>query len=220
MREKDINNNRMERNLEILFAEYELIEGIAEKYFSYMYLCINFTFVFYGAAIAIFHRALDMENGPIITFVVFLYLLPISTYVLGLFYAYNAVAISKVGLFMIKIENDLAVLCQRLHYIKHLHYWNTFAREYPGGNVVAYGTMLAFYIGLPIASIAFGNASVDFSALGEIESVTFFIDVLPWYFFIVYVSLMSILIYQMYFFLKLSNSERNVKLLDYTSGEM
>ena len=110
-REQTSRQHQLEQNnLDLLMGEYKLGEEIGGKYFSYMYSCISYTFLFYGTAILVFYYLITNREGnsySIVYFALFYYLLPVSTYVFGLFYAYNAVVISRQGYYMIQIENDI-----------------------------------------------------------------------------------------------------------------
>ena len=136
--------HKSEMNLNMLMEEYKFIEEIGEKYFSYMYSCINYTFLFYGAALTLFQSLLRENSDSLLTVTVFLYLLPVFTYVLGLLYAYNSVAISKQGFFMIRIENDIIELNRRLRFGKYLHGWNILAKKCPVDSFCPMAQCLSF----------------------------------------------------------------------------
>ena len=158
-------NQSAQNNLNQLMAEYKIGEEIEGKYFSYMYSCINYTFLFYGAAIVVFYNLFNTPNNEknsMVYFAIFYYLLPISTYIFGLFYAYNAVVICRQGYYMIKIENDIIKLNNEMNFSYPLHGWDRLSKTLPSGYILPYGTMLMFYLGIPTAFYIWGNKFVTF----------------------------------------------------------
>lgn len=184
-------------NLDMLLTEYRLGEEIGGKYFSYMYSTMNFTFVFYGATLAIFRDLFIDPQSSLLFVLIITYLLPIITYVLGLFYAYNAVAISRQGYFMILIEQDILHLCKRENYQYPLHGWNIWAKRVPSGFLLPYGTMLMFYIVLPIAMLIFSVVVIDYYALSSLLRFILFVALIPACLLTVYLIFMIYLIVHM-----------------------
>lgn len=199
-------------NLDLLMAEYKLGEEIGGKYFSYMYSCINYTFLFYGAAILVFYNIIAHSNGEsdsIVYFALFHYLLPISTYVFGLFYAYNAVVISRQGYYMIQIENDIIRLNKEMGFTYLLHGWDRISKNLPSGFILPYGTMLIFYFVLPVAFYVFGNTFETYTFFSTPLSASIFIKIVPRICLAVYIVFMAILIICMFKMRKMYNIELN-----------
>lgn len=201
-----------QNNLDLLMAEYKLGEEIGGKYFSYMYSCINYTFLFYGAAILVFYNIIANQTGKpdsIVYFALFYYLLPISTYVFGLFYAYNAVVISRQGYYMIQIENDILRLSTEMGFTYLFHGWDRISKKLPNGFILPYGTMLIFYLGFPVAFYIFGNAFVTYDFFSSPQLALIFIRIVPCLCFAIYLLFMLYLIICMYKMKKRYSSELN-----------
>ena len=185
-------------NLEMLIAEYQFGEEVGGKYFSYMYSILNFTLVFYGAILAIFRDLFVDPQSSVLFVLVITYLLPVVTYILGLFYAYNAVAISRQGYFMIRIESDIIRLNKQFGFKYPLHGWDIFAKNYPSGFLLPYGTMLMFYIIMPIAMFAFSIIIIDVETLFSLFNFYLFICIIPAILLLVYLIFMTYLIFCMF----------------------
>lgn len=199
-----------QNNLDILMEEYKLGEEIGGKYFSYMYSCINYTFLFYGAAILVFYNIITNNSGTtdsIVYFTLFHYLLPISTFVFGLFYAYNAVVISRQGYHMIQIENDIIRLCKRIGFSYPLHGWNRLSKKLPSGFIFPYGTMLVFYLVLPVAFYIYGNVFETYDFFSTPLLSLIFVKIIPCIFLVIYFLIMIRLIYWMFRMKKMYNEE-------------
>ena len=199
-------------NLDLLMAEYKLGEEIGGKYFSYMYSCINYTFLFYGAAILVFYNIITSNTGgsdSIAYFALFYYLLPISTYVFGLFYAYNAVAISRQGYHMVQIENDIIRLSREMEFTYLLHGWDINSRKLPSGFILPYGTMLIFYLSVPVAFLIFGDIFVTFEFFPSRPLASTFITIVSRAFLAIYWGFMLYLIICMFKIKKRYNFEIN-----------
>lgn len=199
-------------NLDLLMAEYKLGEEIGGKYFSYMYSCINYTFLFYGAAILVFYNIIASNtegSDSIVYFALFYYLLPISTYIFGLFYAYNAVAISRQGYHMIQIENDIIRLSREMGFTYLLHGWDISSKKLPSGFILPYGTMLIFYLSIPVAFLIFGNIFVTYEFFSSPLQASTFITIIPRAFLAIYLVFMLYLIICMFKMKKRYNFELN-----------
>ena len=136
---------------------------------------------------------------------VFFYLLPISTYVLGLFYAYNAVVLSKYAFFLIKLEGDIIDLNRRLGFYKYLHAWSSFTKKLPGGFILPYGAMLIFYFAISPASLIYGAFLMYFKQIKYEMFIRVLIYFLPWAIYFLYVAFMLYLIIQMFRFRRMYN---------------
>ena len=62
---------------------YDRVNTLVEKYFDRLYATLNFLVMFYGAILAFSYNKMD-ENVYLIG--VFIYLLPVGTYVIGLLF--------------------------------------------------------------------------------------------------------------------------------------
>lgn len=190
------------KNLDILFEEYKLGEEIGGKYFSYMYSTIHFTLILYGAIIAVFQSVFNHYQTSETYFLIFSYLLPVITYILGLFYAYNSVAISRQGYFMLQIEHDIKEICQSLKMPYPIHCWNSLSKSKKNPNrfILPYGTMLMFYILSPIFFYLFNVFTLCPNVLFPNACALFsysFMYVVPGLFLLFYIIFMILLIISM-----------------------
>lgn len=182
--------------------EYQMIDAKANTYFSYLYLIMGFTFAFFGAILSIFKDSLFPISDPsnYYTFIlVVLYLLPVVTYVLGLFFAYNSVAIYKAGLYLVKLEKRIRKFQSSNHIKSHLRMmpWNIEAKDRKSKFILPYGTMLMLYILLPTAILAFSFYEFHFIKLTRLISVIV-VYFLPITFNLTYLVFMVLLIKSMF----------------------
>lgn len=138
--------------LSLALEEYKLTVSICEKFYDRMYNILYFTIVYYGAI-----AALAFTQSPEGSYIqsAFYSLLPAVTYVLGLFYAYNAYSIAKAGLDMLHIETDIQKLAAEIPSEKKKASPKAFQgwilRTRPKrGHDLAYGTALAFFLLAPL----------------------------------------------------------------------
>ena len=182
--------------------EYQMIDAKANTYFSYLYLIMGFTFAFFGAILSIFKDSLfpisDQSNYYTFILVV-LYLLPVVTYVLGLFFAYNSVAIYKAGLYLVKLEKRIRKFQSSNHIKSHLRMmpWNIEAKDRKSKFILPYGTMLMLYILLPTTILAFSFYEFHFIKLTRLISVIV-VYFLPITFNLTYLVFMVLLIKSMF----------------------
>ena len=216
----DEQRHTLEKNLDMLMIEYQMGESIGGKYFSYLYSCLNFTFIFYGASVAIFHGMTKVSDvDPVVLFWLFKYLLPISTYVLGLFYAYNSIVISRQGYYMISIEQSIISINKRLGFSHNLHGWDLLSKKMPSGFILPYGSMLMIYYLLPLASLIlanqFTNRLYNLATINGLDITPILVTWIPWIGLIIYYAFMADLIFQMIKFHKLYNAQIDKPLLWY-----
>lgn len=198
-------------NLDLLLEEHNLGEQVGEKYFSYMYSIIQFTFVFYGGLITVLSskfRVIETYRETIVYIIVFVYSLPIVTYILGLFYAYNSVAISRQGYYMIITEGQIRKFVKRKRFGFKYCGWNILSKNVKSGFILPYGTMLMFYFILPVATYFCNIYLVDYSHIEKylIPSVLFII-IIPVFLLYIYIIFMCILIKAMLNIEKLYKTE-------------
>lgn len=141
--------------LEWLLQERAIQNEAAARYFNYMYSIIGFTFTLYCSIVAIFQdKLMNALNNQYIFLFLLGYALPIATYVLGLFYAYNAVAIYKFGYYSILLDTEIINLLKLTSKQRHIFRWGQSSiGEKSSPLIFAYGTMLMFYILLPPSMI-------------------------------------------------------------------
>lgn len=134
------------KNYELLLEEYKIGKQVGDCYFRNMYSTVSFTLVMYGVILAASYKV----EGDLEWFI-FTFFLPVATYILGLFYAYNSLVITKHSFYFIYLEN----LIKLSFYEKEkqeckFQGWDVFAKKYGGGYILTYGTVLSFYVFLPI----------------------------------------------------------------------
>jgi len=116
--------------------QYKLVNTIIEKYFDRLYASIEFIVLFYGAVLAFSHDKFDEELYQIGMFV---YLLPIGTYVIGLLYVFNGFSIVRAGQFLKKIEANEKYIG-----------WHRYSAQKAKGRRLSYGTACVFFLAAPI----------------------------------------------------------------------
>ena len=187
-------------NIDLLMEEYRLGEEIGGKYFSYLYSTMNFTIIMYAAVIAVFQSLFKNYQSSSTYLLIFSYLLPVMTYILGLFYSYNAIAISRQGYFMICIEQDIAKLCAQAGVSRPIHGWNILSKEPPSGCfMLPYGTMLCFYILSPAFFVFFNGLQLEWATMftTPLEGAIWVI-VFPCLFFLIYLIFTIIIVGAMF----------------------
>ena len=207
--------HKLESNLNMLMDEYKFAAGQCENYVTRIYSCINFTFVFYGVVLTVFQNILGRNNDSLTALLIFFYLLPVLTYILGLFYAYNAVEICKHSFFLMRIESDIIDLNRRLGFPRHFHGRTAFSKKTPGGFMLPCGTMLVFYLVMSPSVMAYATFLIDFKQLPDTICMKLIVRFVPWAFFLIYMAFMSYLIRQMVRFRELYHTAMKKERLPY-----
>lgn len=152
---------------EIIFEEYRNANMIVEKYYDRIYHGIQYTLVFYGASAAL----LKDLNVYLVLFIV-----PVATYVLGLFYIYNIGAILKQGYFLMKLEGEIKRMCGKEDPPINFQGWHQYAKKDRMSSILAYGTVAMLYLLSPLFIIAFSvfyNVSpINLSGAEVLKAVT------------------------------------------------
>ena len=134
-----------------MIGAFNLEHNRCENYFDRMYRTIQFTFV---AMIAIALFAFDSETNENTAIFMFYFVFPVTLYVFGILFAYNAYAITIYGKRATVILRELYPLKNKnkkpfdIDYILHI-YVGTDRKV----TLLSYGVPLAFYLLTPLASI-------------------------------------------------------------------
>lgn len=199
----------LESNIDVLMEEYKNGIIIGEGYANRSYNIINFTFLLYGAVIALSVKI----QAEYILHMIYFYLLPVATYVLGLFYMYNSFVIMRQGYYMIRIEMYIKIYYYEKNKEESLFQgWNIISKLFGGGYILAYSTALMFYVALPIFDFICGFAFREWRLLGRISQyqiINMILNILPCVMFIVYIVFVSILIYTT---IKMYQTMKNIKI--------
>lgn len=182
-------------SVEVLLEEYKFLANVGEKYFDRMYSTINFTIIFYGAILTLVNR--DNAQSSMI---LYQYFLPVGTYILGLFYAYNSYVITRQGYHMIRLEKWIRYYTLNSNNKISFLGWNILSKKYGGGYILAYGTSLMFFMLAPAFDFAYGwyvNSYKMFNSL--------IVFIFPIFFYIIYIIFMSIIIYNIFKMYKMTN---------------
>lgn len=174
----------------------------AARCFNYMYSIIGFTFTLYCSIVAIFQdKLMNALNNQYIFLFLLGYALPIATYVLGLFYAYNAVAIYKFGYYSILLDAEIINLLKLTSKQRHIFRWGQSSiGEKSSPLIFAYGTMLMFYILLPPSMIVCVAFTLSGTVVLNRHFDIFFINIFPILFFAIYFMFMLAMIKRMLYF--------------------
>lgn len=167
-------------NKQDAIREFELAQKECKSYFDYMYKILQFSFAAIIAIIAAASQLFDADSPNIenIKAIILSYILPISTYIFGVMYAYNAYALTVCGKQAEKLHNEI-------YTFNHVEQESDFANNTVTKNVegfprikkyivtdrkitfFAYGLQLMFYIAFPVSSDVFSlilcNSTGDFS---------------------------------------------------------
>lgn len=181
----------MNQNYELLLEEYKIGKQVSDCYFRNLYSTISFTLVMYGAILVVSNK-IDEKT----IWCIFSLFLPIATYILGIFYTYNSLVITKHSFYFIYLE----MLIKLSYYEKNrqnckFQGWDIFAKKYGGGYILTYGTMLMFYITLPIFDFIYSYSirnwkiSINIFTISPLNSI---FSILP---FVIYFIYLIIIIY-------------------------
>lgn len=181
----------MDDNLKLLLEEYKIGKDVIDGYFRNMYNTISFTIVTYGAVLAL--SSISSKEKRLM----FLYFLPILTYILGLLYIYNLLVIMKHGNYTIRLE----MLIKLRYYEKKkenclFQGWDTFIKMYGRGGIISYGTVLAFYILLPVFDFLYGYGQLKINWVELFKGSLYDIipNLVPIILYIIYIIFVIILI--------------------------
>lgn len=132
--------------LDVLIQDYQLVANINEKCFDRLYSTISFLIVFYSAVI-VFGASNQVQTSNFQA-IIFLYVLPISTYLLGLFYCLNLFGVLRSTLYLTKLENKIHN-CNIIP--AEAWNWCNFCTKYSGKRVLTYGTGIMAFLLSPLA---------------------------------------------------------------------
>ena len=141
--------------MELLKYEFDLETKRAQSYFDLMYKTLNFAFAALTALIALTGALFNKsaQNTIQLKMLAFSYAIPISMFVFGIMYAYNAYALAVCGR-----------RAEKIHYLLHLdkkyEIYEEDIKKYVvadrKANLLAYGVPLGFFITVPLASHIIG----------------------------------------------------------------
>lgn len=182
-------------SIELLLEEYRIVVNIGEKYFDRMYATLNFVMLFYGAVLTLMYSATNGARPEL----VFGYLLPVGTYILGLFYAYNSFAVTKQGFHCIRIENLIKQYSEEKNHRCSFIGWNILAKskKYNGNYILPYGTSLIFFIFAPVFDLIMAVEESSFQVIMDFAKSNFgnlIICILPIVFYCIYLPFMIVII--------------------------
>lgn len=197
-------------SIELLLEEYKIVVNIGEKYFDRMYATLNFTMLFYGAVLTLAYS----ENNSSSPELVFAYLLPIGTYIMGLFYGYNSFVLTRNGYAMVIIEDMIKGHSEEEYKNCSFLGWGILSKstKYNGDYVLTYGTSLAFFILAPIFDLLMAFYENKFEIIINITNnhrIDVVICILPFLFYLIYFAFMMRIIRNI---LKLNAEVKNVQV--------
>ena len=144
----------------------KIIPGHTKRYGQYTTSTLHLAIIGSGALLTV---ALQVES-IIMYRALFIYVIPIFTYLIGLTYINFLYLIAKVEAYSCAIENKINIYA-KANNIKGLTGWNTYiAREKLGADLFIYAYLLIFFGAYPWISIHFGHTYLIFG--GEIDSLS------------------------------------------------
>lgn len=197
-------------DMELLLEEYKIVVNVGEKYFDRMYATLNYTMLFYGAVLALAYSG--SNNAP--AELIFAYLLPIGTYIMGLFYTYNSYVLSRNGYAMVIIEDMIKERSEKEHENCSFLGWGILSKspKYNGNYILAYGTSLAFFIFAPAFDLILAFREKQYQIIVEYTNehlVNLAICLLPLVFYCIYICFVIKLIMNIF---KLNSEVESVQL--------
>ena len=129
-------------------------ENALKNDFSCLYTNFSMSIAFYGTIIVFISKNVDIDIFILYCFVFLL--IPGFTYIFGLLFCYNLYAITKGGYVTTTLENKLEILQKKLYDETEYIGWGIVEKKRNIGRLLVYGTILTFYILLPMVSIIWG----------------------------------------------------------------
>lgn len=183
--------------LERIYDEYKYRENALKLDFTNLYLSLSISMAFYGTLIAFIFKNMNINAFVLYSF---LFLgIPVFTYIFGLLYCYNLFAIAKGGYITTTLEKQIIEIQIKLFKKSDFVGWGITEKKKNIGRLLVYGTILMFYILLPLVSIIWG---ILLSKTKEFNSLLSYFIFLSFTFYIIYVLFIIIIIKEMQSFIK------------------
>lgn len=171
--------------LNMVYDEYKYRENALKQDFTNLYTSLSISIAFYGTIIAFISTNIDMDIFILYSFLFFL--TPIFTYIFGLLYCYNLFAITKGGCITTTLEKRIREIQIELYKKADYVGWGIAETKKNIGRVLVYGTILMFYILLPILSIIFGIITVISEGLSCISICFIVVSVIFYTIYIIFI---------------------------------
>ncbi len=175
--------------LNMVYDEYKYRENALKQDFTQLYTSLSISIAFYGTIIAFISKNIDMDIFILYSFLFFL--IPVFTYIFGLLYCYNLFAITKGGCITTILEKRIRKIQIKLYKKADYVGWGIAETNKNIGRVLVYGTILMFYILLPILIIIFGIITVLSEGLSCISICFIILSVI---FYIIYIIFIIIIL--------------------------
>ncbi len=182
--------------MDLIISEYDDANRRADKYFDFMYKTVQ---IFFAAIMTIIVFALKDTEGLMYQLLLLL-IIPIIIYVFGLFYCYNNYAISKLSFFQKICEYKIKILSNLINGMNAYLGWTYFVAKKKDAFILPYGTLLAFFIVLPIGCILlsfFDLKSEVFLMLWPVEAIKQALLILSTVCYLIYIIFLCVIIYQL-----------------------
>lgn len=184
--------NRLNR----IYDEYKYREDVLKGNFTNLYMSLSLSIAFFGS-IMVFLSNSDSDIDVFVLYSFLFLLLPVFTYMFGLLFCYNLFAITKGGAVVIKLEKNIIKLQMKLYKKADYVGWDIAEKRKTIGRVLVYGTILMFYILLPIFSIIWGIIVVIQKQLNCMAICFIIVSIILY---IIYIIFMTIILLEMKFF--------------------
>lgn len=169
---------------EDVIREFELANNACQSYFNYMYKVLQFSFASIIAIIVAASQLFNVNDPNIeyIKAIVLSYILPITTYIFGVMYAYNAYALTVCGKRAELLHREIYTFErkentneQNIEYrdVKQFQQITTHITTDRKITFWSYGLQLMFYLCFPLSSNIFSLI------LSNPEKYHFFYKILP-----------------------------------------
>lgn len=181
-----------------IYDEFKYRENALKLDFTNLYTSLSISIAFYGTIIAFISKNMDIDIFILYSFLFFL--VPVFTYIFGLLYCYNLFAITKGGCITTTLEKHIREIQIKLYKEADFIGWGIAEGRKNTGRILVYGTILMFYIVLPIVSIIWG-VLIAITAKLNILSVCFIM--FSMFFYIIYLIFIIIILREMKYFYKI-----------------
>lgn len=187
--------NKYIEQLNRIYDEFKYRENALKLDFANLYTSLSISIAFYGTIIAFISKNMSIDSFILYSFLFFL--IPIFTYIFGLLYCYNLFAITKGGCITTTLEKKIREIQVKLYKEADFIGWGIAEGRKNTGRILVYGTILMFYILLPLVSIIWG-ISIIIKAKLCIASICFVI--LSIFFYIIYLLFVIVILREMKYF--------------------
>lgn len=204
MEEIIISNDVYLEQLNRIYDELKHRENLSKNDFSNLYMSLSISIAFYGTIMAFISKNTDIDIFVLYSFLFLL--IPVFTYIFGLLFCYNLFAIIKGGYVTTTLEKRVKEIQKKLYKQADFIGWGVAEERKNLGRVLVYGTILMFYISLPVLSIIWGLVIV---ASEQVDALSISFIIISAIFYAVYLIFIGKILAEMKYFYKIFQNNHN-----------